>query len=155
MKFLIVKPSPLPILMLLGPNIRLRMLFLNTLSLHSSLNVRDHASYPYCTTGNIIAREKSRRQKVHEYHNYDIHTSALYFTMWFLIMFIHFILLVFHIYIIGSLLSIDLAHLKHPFFKLSYLESHATRKPSSIERSIMHVTVMEIFSLGHKRLLCS
>ena len=39
---------------LLGPNIRLRILFSNTLSLNSSLNVRDHASQPYSTTGNII-----------------------------------------------------------------------------------------------------
>jgi len=52
MKFLIVEPSPLPIL--LGPNIRLRILFSNTLSLHSSLNVRDHVSQPYSTTDNII-----------------------------------------------------------------------------------------------------
>ena len=48
MKFLIVKPFPLPILILLGPNIRLRILFSNT------LNVRDHVSQPYSTTGNII-----------------------------------------------------------------------------------------------------
>ena len=39
---------------LLGPNIRLRILFSNTLSQHSSLNVKDHASHPYSTTGNII-----------------------------------------------------------------------------------------------------
>ena len=39
---------------LLGPNIRLRILFSNTLSLHSSPNVRDHVSQPYSTTGNII-----------------------------------------------------------------------------------------------------
>ena len=36
------------------PNIRLRILFSNTLSLDSSLNVRDHASQPYNTPGNII-----------------------------------------------------------------------------------------------------
>ena len=29
-------------------------LFSNNLSLHSSLNVRDHISQPYSTTGNII-----------------------------------------------------------------------------------------------------
>ena len=52
MKFLIVEPSPLS--SLLGPNIRLRILFSNTLSLDSSLNVRDHVSQPYITTGNII-----------------------------------------------------------------------------------------------------
>ena len=33
---------------------RLRILFSNTLSLDSSLNVRDHVSPPYSTTGNII-----------------------------------------------------------------------------------------------------
>ena len=35
--------SPFPILVLLSPNIHLRILFSNTLSLRSSLNVRDHA----------------------------------------------------------------------------------------------------------------
>ena len=45
-----MKPSTLPIRIPLGPNI----LFSNTLSLRSSLNVRDHASQPYSTTGNII-----------------------------------------------------------------------------------------------------
>ena len=39
---------------LLGPNIRLRILFSNTLSLDSSLNVRDYVSQPYSTTDNII-----------------------------------------------------------------------------------------------------
>ena len=43
-----------PLSFLLDPNIRLRILFSNTLSLHSSLNVRDHVSQPYSTTGNII-----------------------------------------------------------------------------------------------------
>ena len=50
MMFLIVEPSPLPFSSLLGPNIRLRILFSNTLSLRSSLNVRDHVSQPYSTT---------------------------------------------------------------------------------------------------------
>ena len=39
---------------LLDPNIRLRILFSNTHNLHASLNVRDHVSQPYRTTGNII-----------------------------------------------------------------------------------------------------
>jgi hypothetical protein len=39
---------------LLDPNIRLRILFSNTISLHSSLNVRDHTSQSYSTSGNII-----------------------------------------------------------------------------------------------------
>ena len=43
---------PLPIL--LGPNIRLRILFSITLILHSYLNVRHHVSHPYSTTSNII-----------------------------------------------------------------------------------------------------
>ena len=43
-----------PFSSLLGPDVRLRILFSNTLSLHSSLNVRDHVSQPYSTTGNII-----------------------------------------------------------------------------------------------------
>ena len=36
---------------LLGPNILLNILFSNTLSLHSSLNVSDQLSHPYKTTG--------------------------------------------------------------------------------------------------------
>ena len=36
---------------LLGPNILLTTLFSNTLSLRSSLNVSDHVSHPYKTTG--------------------------------------------------------------------------------------------------------
>ena len=54
MKFLTVKPSPLPICIPLVRNIRLRILFSNNLSLSSSVNVRDHASQPYSTTGNVI-----------------------------------------------------------------------------------------------------
>ena len=38
----------------LGPNIHLIILFSNTLSLRSSLTVRDHVSQPYSTTVNII-----------------------------------------------------------------------------------------------------
>ena len=43
-----------PFSYLLCPNTRPGMLFSNTLSVRSSLNVRDHVSYPYSTTGNII-----------------------------------------------------------------------------------------------------
>src|SRR5215469_9552802 len=39
---------------LLGPNTLLNILFSNTLSLRSSLNVSDQVSYPYRTTGKII-----------------------------------------------------------------------------------------------------
>jgi hypothetical protein len=39
---------------LFGPNILLSTLFPNTLSLCSSLNVRDQVSHPYRTTGKII-----------------------------------------------------------------------------------------------------
>jgi len=39
---------------LLGPNILLSTLFSHTLSLRSSLNVRDQVSHPYTTTGKII-----------------------------------------------------------------------------------------------------
>jgi hypothetical protein len=39
---------------LLGPNIPLSTLFSNTLSLCSSLSVRDQVSHPYKTTGKII-----------------------------------------------------------------------------------------------------
>jgi hypothetical protein len=38
----------------LGPNIHLRNLFSNTLSLCSYLNVRDHVSHPYKSTGRIM-----------------------------------------------------------------------------------------------------
>ena len=37
----------------LDPNIRLSMLFSNTLSLHSSFNIREHLSQPYSKTNNI------------------------------------------------------------------------------------------------------
>ena len=43
-----------PFTSFLGPNIHLSILFSNTLSLDSSLNVRDHVSQSYRTTGNII-----------------------------------------------------------------------------------------------------
>jgi hypothetical protein len=39
---------------LLGQNIRLRTLFSNTLSLYSSLSVRDQVSHPYKITGGIM-----------------------------------------------------------------------------------------------------
>ena len=39
---------------LLGPNIPLNILFSNTLSLRSSLNISDQVSHPYKTTGEII-----------------------------------------------------------------------------------------------------
>jgi phosphate starvation-inducible membrane PsiE len=39
---------------LLCPNILLNILFSNTLSLRSSLNVSDQVSHPYKTTGKII-----------------------------------------------------------------------------------------------------
>ena len=54
MKFLIVEPSPRPHLHPSWAQIRLRILFSNTLSQHSSLNIRDHVSLPCSTTGNII-----------------------------------------------------------------------------------------------------
>jgi hypothetical protein len=38
----------------LGPNIFLRTLFSDTLSLRSSLNVSDHVSHPYKATGKTI-----------------------------------------------------------------------------------------------------
>jgi hypothetical protein len=39
---------------LLGPNILLKIIFSNTLSLRSSLNVSDQVSHPYKTTGKIM-----------------------------------------------------------------------------------------------------
>jgi hypothetical protein len=39
---------------LFGPNILLRTLFSHTLSLCSSLNIRDQVSHPYKTTGRIM-----------------------------------------------------------------------------------------------------
>ena len=47
MKLLVVEPSPLPILIPLGSKYSIGTLFSNTLSLRSSLNVRDHVSQPY------------------------------------------------------------------------------------------------------------
>ena len=54
MKFLIVKLIPSPISSHLEPNIRLKILFLNTFSLCFSLNVRHHISQPHSTIGNIV-----------------------------------------------------------------------------------------------------
>ena len=54
MKFHIVKPPLLPILIILGPNNRLRILFSNTLSLRPFLIVRDHVSQPYSTAGIVL-----------------------------------------------------------------------------------------------------
>ena len=48
------EPSHSPFSSLLGPNTHLRTLFSNTLSLHSSLNVRDNALQPYRTIDNIV-----------------------------------------------------------------------------------------------------
>ena len=47
MKFLIVETSPLSILIPLGPK-----KFASGSRFHSSLNVKDHVSQPYSTTGN-------------------------------------------------------------------------------------------------------
>ena len=54
MKFLTVTPSPLSILILLGPKYLSQDAVFKYLSLCSSLNVRDHVSHLYSTTGNII-----------------------------------------------------------------------------------------------------
>ena len=43
-----------PFASLLGPNICLRILFSNILSLHSPLKISDHVFQTYSTTGNII-----------------------------------------------------------------------------------------------------
>ena len=51
MKFLIEEPSSIPILISLGPKYSPQDPILNTLSPHSSLNIRDHVSQPYSTTG--------------------------------------------------------------------------------------------------------
>jgi hypothetical protein len=49
---------------LLGPNILLSTLFSKTLSLCSSLSVRDQVSYPYKTTGKIITLISGFRRDV-------------------------------------------------------------------------------------------
>jgi hypothetical protein len=55
MKLLVMQLSPPSVTpSLFGPNILLNTLFSNTLSLCSSLTVRDHVSHPYRTTGKII-----------------------------------------------------------------------------------------------------
>jgi hypothetical protein len=56
MELLIMKFSPFPVTSsLLGPKILLNMLFSNTLSLRSSLNVSDQVTHPYKTTDKIVA----------------------------------------------------------------------------------------------------
>jgi hypothetical protein len=54
-KLLFNSPLRPPVtLFILGPNILLSTLFSNTLSLCSSLNVRDQVSHPHRTTGKIL-----------------------------------------------------------------------------------------------------
>jgi hypothetical protein len=54
MKFLIVEPSPFPILIPIEAKYLLQILLSNNLSLHSSLYLRDHFTQPYSTTGSVI-----------------------------------------------------------------------------------------------------
>jgi hypothetical protein len=55
MKFVVMQFFHSPVTSsLFGPNILLSTLFSNTLSLCSSLNVRDKVSHPYRTTGKMI-----------------------------------------------------------------------------------------------------
>jgi hypothetical protein len=51
---------------LFGPNILLSTLFSNTLSLCSSLNVRDQVSHPYRTIGKIIVLYNQLYHIIHE-----------------------------------------------------------------------------------------
>ena len=68
---MIVETSPLPIRIPFGPKYAHQDPVFKYPSLHSSLNVRDHASQPYSTTGNIIVlyilifkfSERSREEK--------------------------------------------------------------------------------------------
>jgi hypothetical protein len=52
-KFIIMQFSPRSVFLLSGPNILLKTMFSHTLSLYSSLKVRDQVTYPYSTTGKI------------------------------------------------------------------------------------------------------
>ena len=54
MNFLVVEPSPLPILIPLGPKCSPQDPVSNTFNLRSFLNVRDHVSQPYSSDGNIF-----------------------------------------------------------------------------------------------------
>jgi hypothetical protein len=54
MKLLIMQLLPFSCLSLFVRNILLGTLFSNTLSLWSSLNIRDQVSHPYKTTGRIM-----------------------------------------------------------------------------------------------------
>jgi hypothetical protein len=54
MKLLIVQLPPFSRLTFLGPNILLRTLFSNTLSLYFSLSMRDQLSHPYKTNSRIM-----------------------------------------------------------------------------------------------------
>jgi hypothetical protein len=71
MNFQIVKAYTFFIFIILGPNIRVSILFSNTLSLRSSIDARDHISQPYGKTDNVIVLyilifkflERSRKEK--------------------------------------------------------------------------------------------
>jgi hypothetical protein len=65
---------------LLGPNILLRTLFSNTLSLCSSLSVRDQVSHQYKTTGLFVPSTTSPRirRTDHWSRNKDIYIYMLY-----------------------------------------------------------------------------
>jgi hypothetical protein len=54
MKFIVMQFSHDPSSFLLGPNIILNTLFSKTLSLRSSLKVREQVSHQYSTTGKIM-----------------------------------------------------------------------------------------------------
>ena len=64
MKFLIVEPSPFHILIPLGPKYSPQDHVFKYLSLHSSLNVRDHVSQPYSTISSEKLRERDREREL-------------------------------------------------------------------------------------------
>jgi hypothetical protein len=63
---------------LLGPNILLSTLFSKTLSLCSSLNVRDQVSHPYRTTGKIKVMLQTIRKCFNKRHSFVTTFSCSY-----------------------------------------------------------------------------
>jgi hypothetical protein len=64
-----------------GPNILFSTLFTNTLSLHSSRNIRDHVSHPYRAIGKTVVLHISHNMKITA-TTACVHSLQLYLWSW-------------------------------------------------------------------------